>query len=328
MPNTDQSPKTPDKHFVAAPERSPVERGRGLMKQIGEYRVTDQAAALTYYTVFSAFPMLIALISVLKLVGQSERVQPVLDEFVTKAVPDEKMAATITEVVQGFLSSGGAGWGLVIGIVLALWSASGYVGAFGRAANSLYKTKESRGFVELKAQQLALTALLVLIMILIVVAFTAGPVVGLVGRTIASDSGAESLGSLWSWLRWPIITVLLVLMVAALFRFAPDTNNQRVRLVSRGSVCAILIALLAVVGFNIYVTGFGNYEKTYGALAGVIVALLLVWMVSIALLVGVLIDVEHTESSQLDATPGTADPAGRDAPRHAGRTPGDDVAGS
>lgn len=320
MVTTNDIPAGQGKHFVAQPPRSLLQRVRGLVKQIGKDRVTDQAAALTYYTVFSAFPMLIALISVLKLVGQSERVQPVIDEFVLRAVPDEQMGATITEVVQGFLSSGGAGLGLVVGIVLALWSASGYVGAFGRAANSLHKVEESRGFVKLKAQQLALTTGLVLIMILVVVAFTAGPLVSWIGRTIGSDTGAQGFGTLWSWLRWPVIAVLLVLMVSSLFRFAPDTTGRRVPLVSRGSLAAILIALLAVVGFNVYVMGFGNYEKTYGALAGVIVALLLIWIVSIALLVGVLIDTDRADSLVLDATgadreatsreivePGTAD---------------------
>lgn len=309
MVNTDDTPAGQDRHFVASPPRSLVRRAIGLVKRIGADRVTDQAAALTYYTVFSAFPMLIALISVLKLVGQSARVEPVIDEFLTRAVPDEKMAATVTEVVQGFLSSGGAGLGLVVGIVLALWSASGYVGAFGRAANSLHGVEESRGFVRLKAQQLGLTALLVVIMILVVVAFTAGPLVSWVGRTIGSDAGAQGFGALWSWLRWPVIAALLVLMVASLFRFAPDNSGRRVPLVSRGSLAAITIALLAVVGFNIYVAGFGHYEKTYGALAGVIVALLLIWIVSIALLVGVLIDAEHADSRVLDAT-GTGHTAG------------------
>ncbi|SER54575.1 membrane protein [Propionibacterium cyclohexanicum] len=311
MVTKDENPSPHARQFVAAHDRSFVARAKGMVTRIGEDRVTDQAAALTYYTVFSAFPMLIALISVLKLVGQSERVEPVIDEFVTKAVPDEQMAATITQVVQGFLNSGGAGLGLVIGILLALWSASGYVGAFGRAANSLHGAEESRGFVKLKAQQLGLTAVLVLIMILVVVVFTAGPLVAWIGGTLGSDSGAARLGSLWSWLRWPVIAALLVLMVATLFRFAPDTSARHVPLVSRGSLAAILIALLAVVGFNIYVSGFGNYEKTYGALAGVIVALLLIWIVSIALLVGVLIDAEHDESASLDAT-GTSGGAGED----------------
>ncbi|MFT8394895.1 YihY/virulence factor BrkB family protein [Propionibacterium sp.] len=282
--------------FTAEPPATKLQRMKAFVQRIGKDRITDQAAALTYYTVFSAFPMLIALISVLKLVGQDGRVQPIMDQFIAKSVPDQAMATTLTEVVQGFLDSGGAGLGLVIGILLALWSASGYVGAFARAANSLHDVEESRGFVKLKAQQLALTAMMVVFMIVMVVAFSAGPLVRWLANMLALGQAAESFGAIWTWLRWPVIFVLMIIMVSALFRFAPDNIGRKVPLISRGSVTAIIVSLLAVVGFNFYVSMFGNYQKTYGALAGVIIALLLIWIVSTVLLVGVLIDDERTKA--------------------------------
>ena len=271
---------------------------RKTAREFSSDQCTDLAAALTYYAVLAIFPALIAIFSLLGLVGQSQQVvsavMPVLS-----SVLGESGASTLEPVVQSLATSPGAGLALVIGLATALWSASGYVGAFGRALNRIYEVPEGRGLVKLRPMQLAVTAvLLVLAAATIMSVAVSGDVARAIGNTIGLGEAAVMT---WNLAKWPVILLVVTFMVGLLYWATPNVQQPTFRWLSPGAAVAIVVAIVASVAFGFYVSNFGSYNATYGSLAGVIVFLLWLWILNNVLLLGAEVDSEIERSRQLQA---------------------------
>jgi membrane protein len=272
--------------------------GRKVLREFSDDQCTDQAAALTYYAVLAVFPAILALMSILGLVGQAgNAVDTVLDVLEPMVAPST--LETIEPVIRNLATSQGAGLTFVIGLAGALWSASGYVGAFGRAMNRVYEIEEGRPFWKLRPLMLLITLVAVTLSALVLVMLVvSGPLAESIGNTIGLGSAAVTA---WQWAKWPILLVMVMLAVALLYYATPNVKQPKFKWISVGAACAIVIWVLASVAFAFYVANFGNYNKTYGSLAGVIVALLWLWITNIALLLGAEIDSELERGRELQA---------------------------
>ncbi|GAB3942959.1 YihY/virulence factor BrkB family protein [Micromonospora vulcania] len=263
-----------------------------LRRTVSEFQddsLTDWAAALTYYGVLSIFPGLLVLISLLGLLGDSAT-QGVQDT-VNQAVPNDSVQKIIEDAINQARDSGGlASVAAIIGLLAAFWSASGYIGAFMRASNSIYDVPEGRPIwktVPIRAGVTALIGVLLLASAVIVVftgrlAEAAGDVIG-VGATAVT---------VWDIAKWPVLLLLVILMFAILYWASPNARHGGFRWVSPGGVLAMVIWLVISGLFAFYVSNFGSYNKTYGALAGVIIFLVWLWLSNIAILLGAEFDAE------------------------------------
>lgn len=261
-------------------------------------QVTDLAAALTYYSVLSIFPAMLALISLLGVIGESEATADAVIDLLRQAGQDQA-ADLLADPIRDMAQSQAAGVTLAFGLALALYAASNYVNAFGRAMNRIYQIDEGRPFWKLRPQMLAVTIILVLIAAIIMLGLVLS---GDVAATIGSLVGlADESVQLWNIAKWPVILVLVVLAVAILYYATPNIQQPRFRWISLGAFVAITVWIVATLGFGFYVSTFGNYQRTYGSLAGVIVFLLWLWLTNLALLFGAEVDAEVERSRQLQA---------------------------
>ncbi|MCU0283682.1 MAG: YihY/virulence factor BrkB family protein [Candidatus Nanopelagicales bacterium] len=259
---------------------------------------TDLAAALTYYAVLAVFPALLALVSLLGVFGQGEATVNQILELV-QSVGGSAVPAQVEDVIRGLVGAGGAGLSLVLGLALAIWSASGYVGAFGRALNRIYEIDEGRPFWKLRPAQLLVTVgLLVMAAIVLAGLIVSGPVAEGIGEALGIGTTATTV---FQWAKWPLILLVVVVMVALLYYFTPNVRQPKFHWISVGSVLAILAWIVASLAFGFYVSNFSNYNRTYGALAGVIIFLLWLWITNLALLFGAEVDAELERSRQLQA---------------------------
>jgi membrane protein len=248
--------------------------------------------------VLSLFPALLALVSLLGIFGDAQKTTAALLEIVQGIAPGSTVE-TIRGPIEELAGSPAAGFALVIGLVTALWSASGYVGAFGRAMNRIYEVDEGRAFVKLRGTMLAVTLLAVVIVALLSgMLVLSGPVAEAVGGAIGL-SGAFL--AVWNIAKWPVVVALVIVIIAVLYYATPNVKQPRFRWMSMGSLIALVIFLLASLGFAFYVANFNNYNKTYGALGGVIVMLLWLWILNMSLLFGAEFDAETERGRQLQA---------------------------
>jgi len=271
---------------------------RKTVREFSTDQCTDLAAALTYYAVLSVFPALVVVVSLLGVFGQGKTTTDAILQIAGEVGPSsavDVLRAPIEQLVQ----SPTAGVTLVIGIVGALWSASAYIGAFGRAMNRIYEIDEGRPVWKLRPLQLILTlvALIVGATAAFLLAVT-GPVAQAIGDTIGVGSAAVTV---WNIARWPALLVLVVLVVAILYYATPNVEQPKFKWVSVGAAAAILVWVVASLGFGLYVANFSSYNKTYGTLAGVIVFLLWLWITNLALLFGAELDSELERGRQLQA---------------------------
>ncbi|MBN8868982.1 MAG: YihY/virulence factor BrkB family protein [Solirubrobacterales bacterium] len=246
--------------------------------------MTDWAAALTYYGLLSLFPMLIALVSIIGLFANPESTAEKLTEIVSNLGPDAA-ADTFKEPVESLTSNRGAsGVTFVVGLALAIWAASGYIGAFGRASNVIFETREGRPFWKLKPVQLGITLAMILILALLAIGLVmTGPVVRAVAEPLGIGSTAVDV---WGYAKWPVMVALVLVMFAVLFHFSPNVNPGKFRFFTPGAAVALLVWILASAGFAIYVGNFGSYNKTYGTLGGFVVLLIWFWISNLAVLFG------------------------------------------
>lgn len=258
----------------------------------------DLAAALTYYSVLSIFPALLALVSLLGIFGQPEKTTGALLEIVQGFAPAETVDA-IREPVEQLSSSSAAGLTLVLGILTALWSASGYVGAFGRAMNRIYEVDEGRPFIKLRGTMLAVTIATVLIVVLLAAMLVlSGPVAESVGNALGLGGVVLTI---WNIAKWPLIILLVVAAIAILYYATPNVKQPKFRWMSLGSLIALVIFLLASLAFGFYVANFSSYNETYGTIGGVIISLLWLWILNMSLLFGAEFDAEMERGRQLQA---------------------------
>jgi membrane protein len=192
-----------------------------------------------------------------------------------------------------------AGFAFVIGLLTALWSASGYVGAFGRAMNRMYEIREGRPIWKLRPVQLVVTLIaLVLAAVVALALIVTGPAADAVGNTVGMGSTAVTV---WNIAKWPVILAVVILIVAILYYATPNVDQPKFRWLSVGAVVAIVVWIIASVLFGFYVAHFSSYNKTYGSLAGVVVFLLWLWITNLALLFGAELDSELERGRELVA---------------------------
>ena len=269
------------------------------VREVRDDNLTDWAAALTYYAVLALFPGLIVLVAILGLVGQHPETTNALLEIVRDVGPEsavDTFRGPIESVVQ---SSGGAGALLGVGLLGAIWSASGYIGAFIRASNAIYEVEEGRPFWKLRPLQVAITVAMVLLLALVAISIVVtGPLARSVGDVIGLGDTAITV---WNIAKWPVIVVIVMGMFTVLYYVAPNVRQPRLRWVTPGGIVAVLVWLVASLGFGLYVANFGSYDKTYGSLGGVVVFLVWLWLSNLALLVGAEFDAELERSRELEA---------------------------
>ncbi|MGY1806656.1 YihY/virulence factor BrkB family protein [Blastococcus sp. SYSU D00669] len=262
------------------------------VKEFSEDNLTDWAAALTYYGVLALFPALLAMLSIIGLVAEPQQITDAITAVIPGAAAD-----TIQPVVEQIAGSTAAGFGLIIGVALAIWSASGYVGAFTRAANVVYETPEGRKIWKLKPLQLLITLIGVLFAAVIVAMVAlSGPVVDAIGGALGLG---ETALTVWNVAKWPVIVVLVALMIAVLYYSTPNVKLRGFKWVSPGAGVALLVWAVASALFAFYVANFGSYNKTYGALAGVIIFLIWFWLTNVAVLFGIELDAEIERNREI-----------------------------
>lgn len=301
----DSTTRPPDPDDPRKPE-SPTDLTRpslryAMRKAVREFQqdeCTDLAAALTYYAVLSVFPALVVMVSLLGVFGQGRRTVDALLDIAADVAPASALDS-LRPTVEQLVNSPTAGIALVIGIAGALWSASGYVGAFGRAMNRIYEIEEGRPVWKLRPVQLLMTlAGLVLAAGVVLMLAISGPIAESVGNVIGLGDAAVAV---WNVARWPLILLFVVVAVAILYYVTPNVEQPRFRWISGGAALAIVVWIVASLVFGIYVSNFGSYNRTYGALAGVVVFLLWLWITNLALLFGAEVDAELERSRQLQA---------------------------
>lgn len=273
------------------------------LSEFSEDNLTDSAAALTYYAVLSIFPALLAMVAIVGLVGDPQTITKEMTTLVTSIGP-ASAANTFKGPIQGLTkSSGAAGILVIVGIVSALWTASGYVGAFMRASNVIYEVEEGRSFIKLRPLQMLVTLVLVVLLTLVLVALVlTGPLASKVGSAIGVGSSAVTV---WDIAKWPVLLIVVMFMVALLYYASPNAKLRSLKSIFPGAVLAVVVWLVASAAFAFYVANFGSYNKTYGALGGIIIFLVWIWITNVAILLGAEINAERERSRQLkDGTPG------------------------
>ena len=258
------------------------------LKEFQEDNISDWAAALTYYGVLSIFPGLLVAVALLGLLGKSTagEVEGTVTEIVPGAVGDILKNA----FQQAGANAGAAGFAAILGLLAAFWSASGYIAAFMRASNAIYDVPEGRPIWKTLPIRLGVTAMvgLMLLVSALIVVFT-GDLAQQTGEAIGLGSAVVTV---WNIAKWPVLLVLVSLMFAILYWASPNARHGGFRWVSPGGVFAVVIWLIASGAFAFYIANFGDYNKTYGALAGVIIFLLWLWISNIAILMGAELDAE------------------------------------
>ncbi|CAM5744952.1 hypothetical protein SAFG77S_08846 [Streptomyces afghaniensis] len=294
-PRADEEPGPGPEVERAAPD-SPSELPRkswgavlkGSLREFKDDELTDRAAALTYYGVLALFPALLVLVSLLGITGKSttDKVLENVQQFAPGSARD-----IITRAVEQLQGNAGIGSLMaIVGLVLAVWSASGYVGAFIRSANAVYDMPEGRPVWKLLPVRVAVTVVLMVLAVIsaLIVVFT-----GALARQAGTALGiGDTALTVWSIAKWPALVLLVTIMIAILYWATPNAKVKGFRWITPGSLLALLIWMIASAGFAVYVANFASYNKTYGTMAGVIVFLVWLWITNLAILLGLEFDAE------------------------------------
>jgi membrane protein len=266
------------------------------VREFSRDNLTDWAAALTYYGILAVFPAILALVSILGLVGQSAT-QPLISNL-GKVAPGPAQQIFTSAIKNLQHSRGAAGVLVFVGLGGALWSASGYVAAFMRASNAIYDIEEGRPIWKTVPVRVITTLVLLLLLVIVAVGVTftgglakqAGSVLGVGGSAI----------TVWNIAKWPVILLVVMTMFAILYWAAPNVKHPRFHWVSPGGIAGVVLWLVASAAFAFYVANFASYNKTYGALGGVIVFLVWLWISNIAVLLGAEFNAEVERGRQLE----------------------------
>lgn len=256
-----------------------------LKRTVAEFRnhnLTDWAAALTYYSILGVFPALLVLVSILGFVGESAT-RPLVDNLETVAPgPAQEIFTNAIRNLENTRQT--AGVLFVVALVTALWSASGYVGAFMRASNAIYEIDEGRPIYKTFPVRIALTLALVVLLAVTVLGVT---VTGGLARQIGDLVGLGNTAvEVWQIAKWPVLLLIVSLMVALLYWAAPNVRRPGFRLISPGGLLAVVGWVVGSAAFTFYVSNFSAYNKTYGTLGGVIIFLVWLWLSNVMVLLG------------------------------------------
>ena len=275
--------------------RQPLDALKGVLGAYGRLKLSDHAAALTYFAILSIFPGMIVFVSLIGIFGDRGTIDSLL-EIIRDLAPGDA-ADTFEGTIEQAVNGDGASIALVIGIGVALYSASGYIGAFGRAANVIYEVQETRPFWKTLPRQVGLTTFL-----MVGIAATLFTLI-LTGPLAETIFGVVGLGdtalTVFSIAKWPILAAVVALLFAALLYEGPNVEHAGYRSLLPGAFLATFLWLIASALFSLYVANFGSYSNTYGSIAGVIVFLVWIWISNLVLLVGATFNVELSRSGTL-----------------------------
>ncbi len=292
-----------------------------VVKRAWKEAKTDQvpllAAGVAFYSFLALFPAMIAAVMLYGLVRDPADVQKQIDELSATLPSDAASLLTTQLEALTTTSSSSLGLGLIIGLVLALWSASGGVGNVMTAVNLAYDEEETRGFVKRKLLALGLTVGAIVFVVVAVGMVAVAPAV------LDNLVGAGPLRWALEAARWLGLLVAMSVALGILYKLAPDRDAPQFRWVSIGSVVATVLWLVASLGFSLYVDNFGSYNKTYGALAGVVVLLLWLWLTMYVVLLGAEVNAEAEQQTAEDTTVGPERPMGQRGAVKADSLPGD-----
>jgi len=269
---------------------------RRTVREFSDDGLSHWAAALTYYAVLAIFPALLALVSILGLIGTSAT-KPLLDNLdsVAPGPARDVLTSSLESIGSG---QGAAGLTFVIGLLASIWAASGYIGAFMDASNTIWDVDEGRPFWKKIPIRLAITiAMLILLAVSAALVVVTGPIAQQIGNLIGVGDTAVSV---WNIAKWPALLIVASGMLALLYWAAPNVKQPGFRWISPGSVVAVVLWLLASAVFAFYVANFGSYNKTYGSLGGIIVFLIWLWITNIAILLGAELNAELERGHQIE----------------------------
>ena len=279
------------------PARGWLSTAKRTLREFSEDNLTDWAAALTYYGILSIFPALLAVVSILGLIGQSAT-QPLIDNLGSVAPgPAKQIVTSALHNLQK--SQGAAGVLFVVGLAGALWSASGYVAAFMRASNAIYDIEEGRPIWKTVPTRVLVTLILLVMLAAVAIAVTlTGPLADQVGKLLGVGGAATTA---WDIAKWPVILIVVMTMFAFLYWAAPNVRHPKFRWISPGGILAVFLWILASAAFAFYVASFASYNKTYGAFGGVIVFLVWLWLTNLAILLGAEFNAERARTRNIKA---------------------------
>ncbi|HEV2752679.1 MAG TPA: YihY/virulence factor BrkB family protein [Solirubrobacteraceae bacterium] len=298
------SPPAGDRHAGDVPE-GPTDLSAGgwkatlkrTVKEFQEDNLTDWAAALTYYAVLAIFPGLIVLVSILGLVGQAQATTQTMLQVIEQVAPGSAVD-TFRGPIEGIVrDQGAAGTLLGVGLLGAIWSASGYIGAFFRASDAVWDVEEGRSVWKLVPLRVGVTVLAVLALAVFLSAMVVtGPVAEAIGSVIGLGGTAVTV---WGIAKWPVLLLIVMGIVAALYHVSPNVRHPRFRWLSPGGAAAVMGWIVVSGLFGLYVANFGSYDATYGSLGGVVVFLLWLWLTNVVLLFGAELNAELERSRQI-----------------------------
>lgn len=271
-----------------------------LLRTVREFRednLADSAAALTYYGILSLFPALVALVSIVGLFGDPRATTSTLTDLVSSLGPSDA-ASTFRGPIESLTANRqAAGILMIAGIAVALWSASGYIGAFMRASNVIYEVEEGRPFWKLRPLQMLVALVMVVLAVLVAVALVVtGPLAASVGDAIGAGDAAVTV---WNIAKWPVLTLVVITMISILYFASPNARIRGWRWITPGGAVALAVWVLASAGFAFYVANFGSYDETYGTLGGVITFLVWLWITNLAILFGAELNAELERGREL-----------------------------
>jgi membrane protein len=292
---------TESRRDVDKPTELPARSWWAVLKRtVREFKddnLTDWAAALTYYGLLALFPALLVLVAILGVFGSYPKTTNALLDIVRDLGPSSAVD-TFRKPIEGVVrNKGGAGALLGVGLLVAIWSASGYVGAFMRASNAIYEVEEGRKFWKLRPLQIAVTIILVMGTAVVAIAVVAtGPLADSIGDVIGLGSTAVTI---WDIVKWPVLLLIVITMIAFLYYAAPNVKQPGFHWITPGSILAVVIWLIASVAFGFYAANFGSYNATYGSLGGVIIFLIWMWISNVAILLGAEFNAELERGREL-----------------------------
>ena len=274
--------------------------GGVLKRTFGEFKednLTDWAAALTYYGIVSIFPALIALVSILGLIGQSAT-KPLLDNLGSFAPgPAHEI---LSNALHGLTQSRSpAGILFIVGLAGAIWSASGYIGAFIRASNVIWDVEEGRPIWRTIPLRVVVT--IVMLVLLAASAFAVvvtGPLADRIGKLLGIGGAAVTA---WDIAKWPVLILVVSLMFSVLYYASPNVRQPGFKWVTPGGILAVVVWILASAAFGLFVANFGSYNKTYGSLGAIVIFLVWLWLTNVAILLGAELNAEIERGRQIEA---------------------------
>jgi membrane protein len=260
------------------------------------HRGIDSSAALSFFAALVVFPASLATVSAFALLDAKTRAPADILRVIDSVAPHQTVV-TLHGPIEQLLRLPNAGYALVIGLALTVWTLSGYVMAFGRAINTAYDVQEGRRWIPLRATLMLVALALVVLGGAIILLLAGTPAVA---AAVAKTAGLPGWAVvLWDIAKWPVIAVIAIVIVAILYFYAPNVRHLRIRWVTLGALLAIVVWILATTGFAIYVLNFSHYNKVYGWLGGAVILLLWLYLSNLVVVFGAEMDAEIVRVRQL-----------------------------